>query len=236
MKFDEIVKTEKNNIDNLNIDIDKRIKIDNANGLNSRHNFIDSKVMIKTENGYVYDTNKDYYENYIDYIYNRHPAEFIYNFENDIIIDDILDKISFEWQNLYEGEKRSLINEFKNVLCEKLDITYKPSIVYGDMDKMESGEFIKEDNEILINKNLLNDPKELIDTMAHEIRHAYQWQCAERGENVQDILFRTSFENYIMPFTQDEITQNFMDYKQQLVEADADAFADLFKLRGADNV
>lgn len=238
MKFEKIETNEKNNfhLNDFNIDIDKRIKIDNANGLNSRHNFIDSKTMIKTENGYVYDTNKDYYENYIDYIYNRYPSEFIYYFENDIKIDTLLDKISFEWQNLYEGDKYNLIKEFKNVLCEKLDIINKPSIVFGDMEEMEFGKFIKENNEILINKDLLNNPKELVNTIAHEIRHAYQWQCANRGVTMEDLLYKRNFENYITPFTQEEIYQNYIDYKQQLVEADAEAFADLFKLRGMNNV
>ena len=91
------------------------------------------------------------------------------------------------------------------------------------------GAFVPEENKIEINRTILTDPKEVVDTIAHEMRHAYQHQRAEMLETWQDFLYRLNFENYISPVSlADGKYLFFTDYQDQLVEAEARAFANIF--------
>ena len=59
------------------------------------------------------------------------------------------------------------------------------------------------------------------------MRHAYQYERAKKGETHLDKLYGLSFENYIRPI-KDETGKwiNVIEYKNQLVEAEANAFAE----------
>ena len=92
------------------------------------------------------------------------------------------------------------------------------------------GAYLPGANVIEINRNTLADPKEVVDTVAHEARHAYQHQRAVLQETKQDILYRINFENYISPIPlADGKYLFFTDYQDQLVEAEARAFANIFR-------
>ena len=75
----------------------------------------------------------------------------------------------------------------------------------------------------------MNDPDELIDTIAHELRHAFQHQKAMAPESALDMLYRVNFDNYISPLPLgDGKFLFFADYQDQLVEVEARAFAKQF--------
>ena len=73
-------------------------------------------------------------------------------------------------------------------------------------------------------------PAEIVDTIAHETWHAYQHQRANILENKHDYLYKLNFDNYISPTSLgDGKCLFFTDYQEQLVEAEARAFASLFR-------
>ena len=81
---------------------------------------------------------------------------------------------------------------------------------------------------------LLDRPDLLRDVIPHEMRHAYQHQRSDLQETRQDELYRINFDNYISPVPlPDGKYLFFTDYQDQLVEAEARAFASLFSRKEA---
>lgn len=72
---------------------------------------------------------------------------------------------------------------------------------------------------------MLYDNNEAADTIAHELWHAYQHERAMNPQSAKDYQYQYGFENYIRP------DDDFTAYQDQLVEAEARAFAQQFKDR-----
>ena len=135
-----------------------------------------------------------------------------------------------KWKELSESERIKAINEFSVQLADQLDIERKPKIKYFQDDDDICGTYYTDTNVLTVNKNLLHYPEELVDTIAHEIRHAYQYQRALKAETKQDYLYRFNFEHYVSPIKMDDGSYVlFTEYQDQLVEAEARAFADIFR-------
>lgn len=101
--------------------------------------------------------------------------------------------------------------------------------MYFEDDPSNCGCYYSGLNILGINVCELSDPKELINTVAHELRHAYQEQRALNPETEMDYKYLTNLRNYISPiFTENGDYILFTDYQDQLVEAEARAFANLF--------
>ena len=110
-----------------------------------------------------------------------------------------------------------------------LGLKERPDISYYDADKNDCGVYNQATHSVELNRSLLNDPDELIDTIAHELRHAYQHQKAMIPESELDLLYRVNFDNYISPVPLgDGKFLFFTDYQDQLVEVEARAFAKQF--------
>lgn len=142
----------------------------------------------------------------------------------------VLDRFgAAKWERLTDSAKVEAIQELATVIGKKLRIEEKPEIqFYSDRDG-SCGAYVPGDNKVEINRNIMNDPKEVIDTVAHEMRHAYQHQRAGLQETWQDMLYKINFENYISPIPlADGKYLFFTDYQDQLVEAEARAFANIF--------
>ena len=69
----------------------------------------------------------------------------------------------------------------------------------------------------------------MVDTVAHEMRHAYQFQCALRGEAHMDKMYAYNFDHYIVPSLDEDGIFDFIDYQDQLIEAEARAYAKLYR-------
>lgn len=165
-------------------------------------------------------------------IYDRDENEFQFDFDaNSPKIKEAL--LPFEennWNELSEIEKATAIDNLVNILSVELKLSEKPSVEFFEADKNNCGCYVSGENKIRINKNTFDSPSEVVDTIAHEIRHAYQYERANIGETYMDILYRYNFLNYIEPTKIDKKYVNFTDYQNQLVEAEARAFAKLFKI------
>jgi hypothetical protein len=91
------------------------------------------------------------------------------------------------------------------------------------------GFYSPSDNTINLNRQYFDDPVELVNTIAHEMRHAYQEYRAGLLETREDALYRVNLDNYISPIPLPGGGWLFFtDYQDQYVEVDARAFANLF--------
>lgn len=169
-------------------------------------------------------------ENLLFDVFDRSEDEFDFDFE---ISDDIIELIqkikSFEWSYLDEDEKDDVIESLAKKISDFLELDDRTDISYYDADENDCGAYNQATNSIELNRNLLRNPVELIDTIAHELRHAYQHQKAMNPESLLDTLYRVNFENYISPVCLgDGKFLFFTDYHDQLVEVEARAFAKQF--------
>lgn len=157
--------------------------------------------------------------------------EIFIDFEVDEDFKDCLSRFDPEcWENADAREQYSAIEDLKDKISERLALKKPPEIRLCEGDPDEYGSYIPEYNILLLNTRQFDDPVELVDTIAHELRHAWQHARADAMETRQDALFRVNFENYITPVSYPGIGYvNFVEYEGQYVEADARAFAKKFK-------
>ena len=134
-------------------------------------------------------------------IFGRYEEEFEFDFELDDEIQYALEHFNLErWENLSESEKFEAIYELASIIGDRLGLEDKPVIQFYDGRDGSCGAYLPGENIIEINWNTLADPREVVDTVAHEARHAHQHQRAVLQETKQDLLYRINFENYISRF------------------------------------
>lgn len=162
-------------------------------------------------------------------ILNRSEEEFSFDYDLSDM-RDTLDKFGEKvWVDLSENEQIELVEQVVYRIAEILGLNEIPEVIYFEDDPSNCGYYYSGLNILGINVCELSDSKELINTVAHELRHAYQEQRALNPETEMDYRYLTNLSNYISPiFTENEDCILFTDYQDQLVEAEARAFANLF--------
>jgi len=163
-------------------------------------------------------------------VFGRFEDEFDFDFEIDNELQVVLDKFNNDkWDMISESERKALIEELSSKIGERLGLEKMPEVRFFDGAENICGAYNPQDNSIEINRNIFSNPKEVVDTVAHEMRHAYQHQHALNPESHLDLLYKCNFENYISPIQlADGKYLFFTDYQDQLVEAEARAYASLF--------
>lgn len=189
--------------------------------------FLDGLFSIDPESQDVYSIDE---ESILAEIFGRFEDEFDFDFELDDEIQTVLDWFgASKWEKMTDSERIDAISELAAVIGKKLGLSEEPEIQFYDGQDGSCGAYLPGENKVEINRNTLDDPKEVIDTVAHEMRHAYQHQRADLQETWQDTLYKLNFENYISPIPlTDGKYLFFTDYQDQLVEAEARAFANIF--------
>ena len=130
------------------------------------------------------------------------------------------------WEQLSEEEKTAAVNDLVKALGSELDIRDIPYVFYVDREDGYCGSFAYGVNTLVINRKGFSDPKELVDTIAHEMRHAYQYYRAEQSETHEDKIYSYNFENYISPESDKNGNYiNYDSYYSQYVEVEARVFA-----------
>ena len=130
------------------------------------------------------------------------------------------------WENLNIDEQKDAMNGLAEYVERVIDFDNPPEIVYynnpveGDYGGYSSGT-----NTLEVNEYMLYNNEEAADTIAHELWHAYQHQCALNPKGAKDYQYQYGFENYVRP------EDDFSAYQEQLVESEARAFAQQFKDR-----
>ena len=131
------------------------------------------------------------------------------------------------WTEKTIESKKESIDRFVNCIGKDiLDLDEIPPVELFEGESYELGAYIYPANRIEVNQELLNDPSKLLNSLAHEMRHAYQHKRAILLETRLDYLYKYNFEHYIAP------SSFFMLYQNQLVESEARAFANLFNQKG----
>ncbi len=154
-------------------------------------------------------------------------------FEFDIDITDmseLLGKFDKDnWDEQTDAEKNELVEELTEKISEKLRLHEIPEVVYFEDDPSLQGVYYEGFNMLGINNCLRDNPKELVNTIAHELRHAYQKQCADSPQNYEEMLYKVNWQNYISPvFNENGELLLYTDYFSQYIEAEARAFANIF--------
>lgn len=187
--------------------------------------FLDGLFSVDPESQDTYSIDE---ESLLAEIFGRFEDEF--DFELDEEVQVVLDRFgAAQWERLTDSEKVEAIKELAAVIGKKLEIEENPEIQFYNGQDGSCGAYIPDENKVEINRNTMDDPQEVVDTVAHEMRHAYQHQRAGLQETWQDMLYKINFENYISPIPlADGKYLFFTDYQDQLVEAEARAFANVF--------
>lgn len=165
-------------------------------------------------------------------VYGISEDEFTFDFDvNDSDISEQIELFSPEkWLVLKEAEKKEVIANTAKTIGDKLGVENIPEVEFYEADKHDCGAFCPNRNVISVNSNNFDNPQEILDTIAHEMRHAYQFQRTQDPQEEMDYLYAYNFENYITPCVMDDGYVNFTDYQDQLIESEARAFANLFNL------
>jgi predicted SprT family Zn-dependent metalloprotease len=171
------------------------------------------------------------YDKLLEEIYDVSEDDISIDYEVSDKIKDILSDFKLtNWLTLNESKKLDVINKLVDAVSDDLGITDKPKVVLTTESNDFFGAYDPQKNTIILNRTGFLNPKELVDTITHELRHAYQHMRAQKLETHEDALFRVNLENYISPEqNKNGDFINYFEYNNQYVEVDARVFADKFK-------
>ena len=130
------------------------------------------------------------------------------------------------WEAMSLEEQKESIADLAEYVEERIGFENPPQIeYYNNPRRGDYGGYDSSTNTLHINEYMLYDSNEAADTIAHELWHAHQRECAENPQSARDYQYQYNFENYIRPEMGHEA------YENQLIEAEARAFAAQFKER-----
>jgi hypothetical protein len=143
------------------------------------------------------------------------------------LMDATLDNFQDDkWADMELEEKKQSMNELADYIIDVTGNENPPDIVFrDDMGDGEYGGYDPSTNTLEINENLLDDNAEAADTVAHELWHSYQQQCAEDPTSERGREYQEGFDSYISP------EYDYEGYQNQMIETEARAFAQNFKDR-----
>lgn len=140
------------------------------------------------------------------------------------------------WDNMELDEQKNALSRFADSVMDTIGFENPPEIkyYYDDDPDASYGEYNPNTNTVNVNEYFLNvtneeagviASNEAVDTIAHELWHAHQNECAENPQSLRDYQYRFNLEgdNYITS------SWNHKLYESQLVEAEARAFAQQYK-------
>ena len=163
-------------------------------------------------------------------VFCRSEDEITIDFDIDNEICSLLDEIqSSEWSDADDSFRISKISELLETVGERLGLSKVPTISLYYEENEEYGNYDYMTNEINLNTKYMADPRMVVNTLMHELRHAYQHERADILETKEDLLYRVNFDNYISPIPL--ANGNWLlytDYQDQYVEVEARVFADMF--------
>ena len=116
----------------------------------------------------------DEYYSLLSEVFNRSEDELDIDFCIDDRLADLLDQFSPEtWEYMDDSEREEIISEFVSELSENLGLEDIPEVAVFDDDDAY-GFYSPSDNTINLNRQYFDNPVELVNTIAHEMSHAYQ--------------------------------------------------------------
>lgn len=142
-------------------------------------------------------------------------------------LDRSLDSFdSVNWENLSLDEQKQSMETLADYVVDAVGLKNPPTIeYYNNAVEGDYGGFDASTNTLRVNEYMLYQSDEAVDTIAHEVWHAHQYECAANPQCARDHQYRYNFQNYIGSEYGQEA------YESQLIEAEARAFASQFKNR-----
>ena len=130
------------------------------------------------------------------------------------------------WENLSIDEQKDSMGNLADYVVDAIGFENPPTIeYYNNPQNGDYGGYDSATNTLRVNEHMLYDSDEAADTIAHELWHAHQHECAMNPQSTRDYQYQYNFNNYISPSLGQDA------YEAQLVEAEARAFAAQFKDR-----
>ena len=171
----------------------------------------------------------DTYEKLMSEVFDLSEDEIDIDFTPDEKLITLLEHFKPDmWESMDEIERKDAVNVLATAIGEALELDSMPDIIIEEGDD-SYGLYDYKNNIIVLNSGYFSEPMELVNTIAHELRHAYQHMRADLLETRNDALYKVNFDNYISPVP---IPGGgwlfFMDYYDQYVEVDARAFSHKF--------
>lgn len=125
-----------------------------------------------------------------------------------------------KWDIMSFDERKEAVAKLANSVAKDLGLENQPDVKYYQSDEPgDFGGFSASENSIYINANNMDDAVETADTIAHESRHCWQHEYAEKSDSALAQEFRENFEDYVRP------EDDYRGYKNQPVEKDARDYA-----------
>lgn len=136
------------------------------------------------------------------------------------------DFVESNWENLSLDEQKQSMQSLADCVVDTIGFKNPPAIeFYNNPSECDYGGYDSSTNTLSVNEYMLYDSNEAADTIAHELWHAHQHECAMDPQSTRDLQYQFNFDNYIPP------EDGMEDYQAQLIEAEARAFAEQFKDR-----
>ena len=133
---------------------------------------------------------------------------------------------AFEWERMSLDEQKDAMEGLADYVKDVIGFNNPPRIeYYNNPERGDYGGYDPATNTLHVNEYMLYENDEAADTIAHELWHAHQHELATDPHTARDYQYLYNFANYISPSLDPE------GYRNQLVEAEARAFADQFKER-----
>ena len=130
------------------------------------------------------------------------------------------------WADMSLDEQKESMQSLADYVSDVTGIENPPKIeYYNNEQEGDYGGYNPETNTLQVNEYMLYNSDEAADTIAHELWHCHQHERAMNPQSALDYQYQHNFENYISP----DLDQQA--YEDQLVEAEARAFANQFKDR-----
>ena len=138
----------------------------------------------------------DTYDKLLSEVFNRSEDELSIDFNISDRIMAVLEKFNPEdWKTLDIKEQMSAVKDLVKAIGKELEIDKLPEIEILEDEDDAYGLFDVTTNKIFLNLKYFDDPIEMVNTVAHELRHAYQHMRAEVLDTWEDALYKVNFEN-----------------------------------------
>lgn len=113
--------------------------------------------------------------------------------QNDLKIKELLD----DWSN---GQRKSILEEIAKLISQELQIKESPKLCYFNNNDKIAGAFYPKENIIDINERYWNDKGFILNTIAHELAHAKQYEITKEKLKTE-IQWETWEEEFNIKFS-----------------------------------
>lgn len=138
------------------------------------------------------------------------------------------------WQTMSLKERADVLTVCKNIELNYLGIYNKEiHLEVGDLEDGVLGIHNPNEDTIVIDIVHLetDDSKEVLNTLLHECKHAYDWECVKAynqlGDDYKNLYLFTNVAKYDEEFrTPIDVDENFEEYYAQLIEVSARGYSE----------